>query len=333
MFQDETQPENHLERLTPLPLPPAAPNAEVQRKRMLIALGILLLALIAVVLKDWDFWFPPDGEVHEAAVRTKNKSYGTCLLTAAANTPCELRRAEPQKRPSPRRAATTAPETPFTATTDTARRAACSTSRSCGREPPHRTCPRKSSAIRLDVDSGGDLHIFGCGYNRLPRQIRTHRDLAAQQPVLPARPVNESGLTANCPVRERFGATRLSSTGAPDEGAGRSESAGADLARRVNPTVGDSERPGNFGGRGEGSREAVALQALLAKRAAGRNPGPDHGELHDLDKLRVWRGHSRPRRLRLFVILLLLFAGEPGPARPGIRSASSFVADKSVRAT
>ena len=38
---------------------------EVQRKRMLIALGILLLALVAVVLKDWDFWFPPSGEVQE----------------------------------------------------------------------------------------------------------------------------------------------------------------------------------------------------------------------------------------------------------------------------
>jgi len=49
MFQDETQPESHLERSTPLPAQPALPDSEVQRKRMLIALGILLAALVAVV--------------------------------------------------------------------------------------------------------------------------------------------------------------------------------------------------------------------------------------------------------------------------------------------
>ncbi len=74
MFHDETQPESHLERSTPLPLQPASPDAEVQRKRMLIALGILLMALAAVVLKDWDFWFPPSSEVQEAAIRSKSKS-------------------------------------------------------------------------------------------------------------------------------------------------------------------------------------------------------------------------------------------------------------------
>jgi len=55
MFQHETQPENHLERSKPLPLQPASQDAE-QRKRLLIALGILLVALAVVVLKDWD-WF------------------------------------------------------------------------------------------------------------------------------------------------------------------------------------------------------------------------------------------------------------------------------------
>ena len=63
MFPNEVQPENHLE---PLPLQPASQDAEVQRKRMLIALGILLVALVAVVLKDWDFWFPPGSEVQES---------------------------------------------------------------------------------------------------------------------------------------------------------------------------------------------------------------------------------------------------------------------------
>jgi len=68
MLQDT--PENHL---APLTSQLALTDAEKQRKRMLIALGILLAALVAVVLKDFDFWFPPDGEVQEAVVRYKNK--------------------------------------------------------------------------------------------------------------------------------------------------------------------------------------------------------------------------------------------------------------------
>src|SRR6266478_4376 len=85
MFQDETQPENQLERLTPLPSQPASQDAEVQRKRMLIALGILLVALVAVVLKDWDFWFPPSEDVQEAAA--PRKTAGTALAAAAARAP------------------------------------------------------------------------------------------------------------------------------------------------------------------------------------------------------------------------------------------------------
>ncbi len=46
MFHDETQPESHLERSTPLPLETAPPDADVQRKRMLIALGIQSIELV-----------------------------------------------------------------------------------------------------------------------------------------------------------------------------------------------------------------------------------------------------------------------------------------------
>ena len=36
---------------------------------MLVALGILLLALAAVIMKDWDFWFPPPVDSPEVAAR------------------------------------------------------------------------------------------------------------------------------------------------------------------------------------------------------------------------------------------------------------------------
>jgi TonB family protein len=45
------------------------PDVETQRKRMLIALGILLLALVAVIIKDWDFWFPTHVDSPEVAAR------------------------------------------------------------------------------------------------------------------------------------------------------------------------------------------------------------------------------------------------------------------------
>lgn len=35
-------------------------TANKQRRQMLMALGILSLALVLVLIKDWQFWFPPD---------------------------------------------------------------------------------------------------------------------------------------------------------------------------------------------------------------------------------------------------------------------------------
>jgi TonB family protein len=143
MFRDETQPENHLERSTPLPVQPALPDAEVQRKRMLIALGILLVALVAVVLKDWDFWFPPSAEVQEAAFRSKTKST-VAPITGTPATPAHERKAKPAPP------ATTEP--PFSATTERAALPPLEVEVVAGNH--HINVPAKSNAIRLDVDSG-----------------------------------------------------------------------------------------------------------------------------------------------------------------------------------
>ena len=148
MFQDENQPENHLERSTPLPLPTPSQDAEVQRKRMLIALGILLVALGAVVLKDWDFWFPPGAEVQETAVRSKSKSSTSASIAAPTASPATpARERKPAKSPAP-----AAAEAPFSASAERAVLPPLQVEVVAGNR--HIKVPAKSNAIHLDVDSG-----------------------------------------------------------------------------------------------------------------------------------------------------------------------------------
>src|ERR1700689_2758721 len=116
MFHDEIQIDSHLERSSPLPLPSPAEEEGAQRKRMLIALGILLVALAAVLLKDWDFWFPPDGETQEATVRSK-RGATTAIPAAGTTTPSAAAAGERKsaKAPAPATA-----EAPLSTTTERA---------------------------------------------------------------------------------------------------------------------------------------------------------------------------------------------------------------------
>jgi TonB family protein len=72
LYSDETQPHEHLERPS-RPMAPEQPDADAQRKRMLIALGILLMALAAVIVRDWDFWFPSRPDSPEVVAARKAK--------------------------------------------------------------------------------------------------------------------------------------------------------------------------------------------------------------------------------------------------------------------
>ena len=156
MFHDETQLESHLERSRPLALPGASQSPEGQRKRMLVALGILLMALAAVVLKDWDFWFPPSADVQEGSHpgnSVRNKSNSTSLGTTSSSMP-----------PSPTRehraaksAATIAPEVPFSATTERAALPPLQVEVVAGNR--RTSVPAKSNAIHLDVDSGATSSV------------------------------------------------------------------------------------------------------------------------------------------------------------------------------
>ena len=157
MFQDETQPDNQLERSTPLPLQPTSQDSEVQRKRMLIALGILLVALAAVVLRDWDFWFPPSGKEQEATVRSKrnNESKSTPAAPAALASPVA-----PKREPKPAKStAPAASEVPFSASTERAALPPLQVEVVAGNR--HTNVPAKSNAIHLDVDSGSTSSASG----------------------------------------------------------------------------------------------------------------------------------------------------------------------------
>src|ERR1700692_2073770 len=147
MYQN-AEPENHLERSTPVPSTVAVNDADVQRKRMLIALGILLAALVAVVLKDWDFWFPPDGAVQEAVVRSKNKMKGVAAVPASVPaTPARQGKSVKAQTPAP-----AAPQAPFSATADRAALPPLQVEVVAGNR--HMGVPAKSNAIHVDVDSG-----------------------------------------------------------------------------------------------------------------------------------------------------------------------------------
>jgi TonB family protein len=146
MFHDEIQIDSHLERSSPLPLPIPAEDEGAQRKRMLIALGILLVALAAVVLKDWDFWFPPSVEVQEETFHRKHTSAASSPASAPAIPAHEHKAA---KSAAPVQATS---EIPFATTTERAALPALEVEVVAGNR--HINIPAKSNSIHVDVDSG-----------------------------------------------------------------------------------------------------------------------------------------------------------------------------------
>jgi protein TonB len=121
---------------------------------MLIALGILLVALSAVVLRDWDFWFPPSGEEQEATLRSKRNSESKSTPAAPAAPVAPKREPKPAKSTAP-----AAAEVPFSASTERAALPPLQVEVVAGNR--HTNVPAKSNAIHLDVDSGATSSASG----------------------------------------------------------------------------------------------------------------------------------------------------------------------------
>jgi protein TonB len=118
---------------------------------MLIALGLLLMALAAVVVKDWDFWFPPNEE-QEATYRSRSKTPVAAPATVPS-TPAGGHKTVKAVAPAP------AAEAPFSATTERAVLPPLQVEVVAGNR--HIAVPAKSNAIHLDVDSGATSSASG----------------------------------------------------------------------------------------------------------------------------------------------------------------------------
>ncbi len=144
MHMLEDTPEHHLDRMTPGEAEPPVHEADVQRKRMLMALGILLVALVAVIFKDWDFWFPPDTPTQEAAVRSRAKRNVTPVPSNPASTGHEHKQAKAS--------VPAAPKAPMAASTERATLPPLEVEVVAGNR--RMGVPAKSNAINVDVDTG-----------------------------------------------------------------------------------------------------------------------------------------------------------------------------------
>jgi protein TonB len=129
-----------------LPAQPVTPDPEVQRKRMLIALGVLLVALVAVVLKDWEFWFPSTDEVEQTATPQKRPA------TAMAAAPAPVAATGKVVRQPAKVSGSSPTGSPFTATAERAALPPLQVEVVAGNR--HTQVSPRSNAIRLDMDSG-----------------------------------------------------------------------------------------------------------------------------------------------------------------------------------
>jgi len=158
VLRDDRGPEIEF-RPTTVPGPVIVPMPEgasaQQRRRMLIALGVLLLALFAIVIKDWDFWFPPRPEAQDAPYMPSPTKAANAALPAPSHAAHDRRPARAAKATA-EAAPTTAP--PMTAEAQRTTLPDMSVEVVAGNR--HTRIASRNSAINLDL-SGASGPIAG----------------------------------------------------------------------------------------------------------------------------------------------------------------------------
>jgi protein TonB len=108
---------------------------------MLIALSVLLVALAAVVVKDWDFWFPPKPEVQDMGAPARKATTAVAPISAPVAAVHERR---PLKTPEK-----TVAKVPLTASAERTALPPLQVEVVAGNR--HTNVPAKSNAIQLDL--------------------------------------------------------------------------------------------------------------------------------------------------------------------------------------
>ena len=260
--------------------PPHAVFEQQQRRRMLIALGVLLLALVAVVIKDRQFWFPPsptaESEASEQVVSPVSRPTVTpkVMTEAAPSKPVAPARERPKSK---HRAAKAAPSA---GTDDAMSPVITATNRAV--LPP----------LEVEVVAGNQHRALSPGDSSVKLEMQPGTAMRDEQSPQPGSgssgSIKRYGACSTL-AGERAssfpGGPQLSAAREADESARRGHPRGFDQQDRQHSGYTSTQRAGNsFGGCPRGG-EAVALQALLPERPAGGNRGSHHSKLHNINLL------------------------------------------------
>jgi len=146
----EIEPEFLLEPPPPPPLRSRDPQR--RRKRLLVALAVLLVALFAVFLKDWDFWFPPASEPQSASA---SRGKGRVEVPETGSQPHPAASAEIRDR-KPVKPGTVPETTTLAASTERAALPDLQVEVIAGNQ--RKTLPTRSNAIDLDLASSSSTN-------------------------------------------------------------------------------------------------------------------------------------------------------------------------------
>ena len=255
-----------------------------QRRRMLIALMVLLLALVSVLIKDHQFWFPsspnaesetPDESVPRASPPAGAIKTASSIAPLKPAGPAPAHERPKSKRSTPAARSTTTPDAtpPFIVATNRAVLPPLQVEVVAGNQ--HRAITPGDGSVKLDMQ---------------PSDQAASEQPAAFSPDSRQRSCGDEDSGASSAfARQRASyfssRSQLSLAREADEGARCGRAGGSDQQERQHSGHTGVERSGNSFRSCPRGGQAVALQALLPGRATGRNRGTRHREFHHLDLL------------------------------------------------